>query len=171
MVPRTVRRGRGLAGRAQDLRPGAVDEGLTRAASALAVELLRRGEALRIRVRGASMLPFLRDRDVVHVDPRARGDLRPGALVCYESEPGALRVHRVRATRDGAAFVRGDALPGGEWVRPADVLGAVVAVERRGHRRHPGGAVRRHLALRFAPLLAPLVDWSLRLRQARRRVF
>jgi hypothetical protein len=116
------------------------------------------------------MLPFLRDRDIVHIDPRARGDLRPGDLICYQSGPGALRVHRVRAVRDGAVFVRGDALPGGEWIGPADVLGAVVAIQRRGRHRHPGGAVRRHLALRFAPLLAPLVEWSLRLRQARRRV-
>ena len=112
------------------------------------------------------MLPFLRDRDVVHVDPRALGDLRPGDLVCYESEPGALRVHRVRGAREGAAFVRGDALPGGEWVLRGDVLGTVVAVERCGLRRHPGGAVRRHLALRLGPLLAPLVDWSLRVRHA-----
>ena len=116
------------------------------------------------------MLPFLRDRDIVDVDPRPLDRLRPGDLVCYESEPGALRVHRLRAARPGAAFVRGDALSHGEWVPRADILGAVVAVERRGRRRpSPGGALRRHLALRLAPLLAPLVDWSLRLRHARRR--
>jgi hypothetical protein len=116
------------------------------------------------------MLPFLRDRDVVHVDPRARGDLRPGDLVCYESEPGALRVHRVRAVLGGAAFGRGDALPRGEWIRPADVLGLVIAVDRRGRSWHPGGAMQRHLALHLGPFFAPFVDWSLRLRQARRRV-
>jgi hypothetical protein len=141
-----------------------------RAGAAVAIELLRRGEALRIRARGASMLPFVRDRDVLDVDPAVRGRLRPGDLVCYESEPGVLQIHRLVAHGPAGVFVRGDALSHGEWVSPADVLGGVVALERRGRRRPcPGGAVRRRLALCLAPVLAPLVERALHLRGAWRR--
>lgn len=117
------------------------------------------------------MLPFVRDRDVVDVDPALRDRLRPGDLVCYQGEPGVLLIHRLVANGPGAVFVRGDALPHGEWVSRADVLGRVVAVERRGRRRpSPDGAIRRRLPLLLAPLLAALVEWALRLRGAWRRV-
>jgi hypothetical protein len=116
------------------------------------------------------MLPFVRDGDVLHVDPGVLGRLRPGDLVCYESEPGVLRIHRLLAQDGRAMRVRGDALAHGEWVSRAAALAGVVAIERRGRRRpYPGRPWRRWLALCLAPVLAPLVEQVMRAREAWRR--
>jgi hypothetical protein len=116
------------------------------------------------------MWPSLRHGDVLHVDPALRERLRPGDVVCYESEASVLRIHRLVAARPDALLVRGDALGHGEWVSRGDLLGVVDALERRGRRRRVrGGAVRRRLSLFLAPLLAPLVDRVLRVRASCRR--
>jgi len=46
-----------------------------RRADELAVQVLRRGHPLRIKTRGGSMLPFLRDGDVALVVPSARTEI------------------------------------------------------------------------------------------------
>src|SRR5712664_4034589 len=94
----------------------------------LAVELLRRGGPLRIKARGASMLPFVRDGDIVFVTPTAKG-IDIGDIVCYETAPGRLCLHRL-IRRDGDRFVaKGDALSFTEVIEPTQLLGKVVAFE------------------------------------------
>ena len=98
----------------------------------LAGPFLQRGNTLRLRARGGSMLPFLRDGDLLEVHPVAPVEVRVGDVICYEPSPGALCLHRVVA-RDGRGFVtRGDALTQVEVVPAASVLGRVSAVERHG---------------------------------------
>jgi len=98
----------------------------------LAGPFLQRGNTLRLRARGGSMLPFLRDGDVLEIRPVASVEVRVGDVICYEPSPGALCLHRVVA-RDGRGFVtRGDALTQVEVVPAASVLGRVSAVERHG---------------------------------------
>lgn len=82
----------------------------------------------RVLVRGPSMVPTLRDRDVVLVHMRAKPD--PGAvvLVRWEGRPGQLSVKRaVHPDRDGW-HVEGDNRFGSTDSRelgPAIVLGVI----------------------------------------------
>jgi signal peptidase I len=98
----------------------------------LAAEVLRRGARLRIKARGGSMVPFLRDGDVVLVTPVADTDVAVGDVICYEAPPGGLCLHRVIERKRDRVLAKGDALAFTEVVDPADVLGKVVAVQRRG---------------------------------------
>jgi len=85
-----------------------------------------------LRARGSSMLPFLRDGDVLEIRPAAPAEIHVGDVICYEPSPGTLCLHRVVAC-DGRGFVtRGDALTHVEVVPAGSVLGRVRAVERRG---------------------------------------
>ncbi|MEV0056932.1 S24/S26 family peptidase [Saccharopolyspora shandongensis] len=82
----------------------------------------------RLLVRGPSMVPTLRDRDVVLL--RLRGSARPGdvALVRWVQRPGQLSVKRA-LRRDGDGWhVEGDNAFGSTDSRelgPAEVLGVI----------------------------------------------
>lgn len=126
----------------------------------LAGTFLRRGNTLRLRARGESMLPFLRHGDVLHVRPLAAAAVRVGDVICYAPSPGRLHLHRVVA-RDERGFVtRGDALPYVEAVPATAVLGRVIARERGGRvRRLDTAAARRsgRAIVTAAPLVARLL--------------
>lgn len=103
----------------------------------LSAEILRAGVALRFRARGASMLPLVRDGDVVHVRPVCPNKLRVADVVLCCSHPGRVVVHRVvgkRAGPEGVRFtVQGDQVsrPDGQ-IPAAQVYGRVTAIERAG---------------------------------------
>jgi hypothetical protein len=101
----------------------------------LAAQLLRRGKGLRIKARGGSMVPFLRDGDVALVTPTAGSEVGVGDVVCYEMPPGRLYLHRVIARDRDRVVAKGDALPFTEVVERAQLLGTVVAIERHGRVR------------------------------------
>ena len=101
----------------------------------LAAQLLRRGKRLRIKARGGSMVPFLRDGDVALVTPTAGSEVGVGDVVCYEMPPGRLYLHRVIARDRDRVVAKGDALPFTEVVERAQLLGTVVAIERHGRVR------------------------------------
>ena len=78
------------------------------------------------------MRPSLRDGDVVsvvRVDPLGFG---VGDVICYESAPGRLSLHRVIGREADHVVTKGDALAWVERVPVGSVLGRVTAVERRG---------------------------------------
>jgi hypothetical protein len=101
-------------------------------AEELATQVLRGGEPLRIKARGSSMLPFVRDGDVALVTPIVPASIAIGDIVCYETTPGRLLLHRV-IRRDGERFaMKGDALHYTEVVERTQLLGKVVGLERRG---------------------------------------
>ncbi len=110
------------------------------------LELLRgakeRGVALRTTVRGVSMTPFVRDRDVVTVAPLNGHTLTCGDIVAVALRaPERLVVHRLVARRRGGWLVRGDnCLRADGVVGRSDILGRVVRVERDG--REVGLGVR-----------------------------
>jgi hypothetical protein len=140
----------------------------------VAGQLLRQGGRLKIKARGGSMIPFVLDGDVTVVTA-ARGDeIEVGDVICYATLPGRLFLHRVIG-RDGDRFVaKGDALSFSELVPPAQLLGRVVAVERRGRLRRLDTRTARWRGRGIAacsPLVARLVPLALGLRRAWRRVF
>lgn len=103
-----------------------------RLADELAVQVLRRGASLRIKARGGSMLPFLLDGDVALVMPAAGTEISVGDVICYETPPGRLFLHRVIGRKRERFVAKGDALAFTDLIDPGQVLGKVVAVQRRG---------------------------------------
>jgi hypothetical protein len=139
----------------------------------LAILTLRRGNALRLRARGGSMLPFLRDGDVLEVRPAGAGEVAAGDVACYESPAGGLCLHRIVARDARGLLARGDALAAVERVPATALLGLVTAVERRGRRWRLGTrAARRRgrLIARIAPVVARLLPLGRALHRAARAI-
>ncbi len=129
--------------------------------------LLLQGKIVRLRVRGYSMPPAIRDGEVVWIAPLRPGDIVAGRVVLYLRENGRPIIHRVirRGRRGGRQilYIGSDRFPGrGEWVSPERVYGRVVALERGGRRVRLDGWRGRlwgwvFLLLRpFRPLIARL---------------
>jgi hypothetical protein len=139
----------------------------------LAAEVLRRGGSLRIKARGGSMLPFLRGGDVVTVAPTPSSAVTIGDVICYESPPGRLLLHRVIRRHDAGFVTKGDALSWTESIDAAAVLGTVVAIEREGRAvRWNSDAARRwnRVIASVSCLIPPLLAVVLPLRRLVRTV-
>ncbi len=102
------------------------------------LELLRavteRGLSLRTTVRGISMMPSIRDEDVVTIAPMDDRGPRVGEVVAFVL-PGAdkLMLHRVVARKPVGWLLRGDNCRESDGVVAGEkVLGRVVRVERNG---------------------------------------
>jgi hypothetical protein len=139
----------------------------------LAAQSLRRGNTLRLRARGSSMLPFVLDGDVLVVRAASAAEVEIGDVICYEPPAGGLCLHRVIARRGRGFVTRGDALTYVEMVPDTTVLGLVVARERAGRRAalDTTRARRRgRLIAHLAPALARLLPLARGLRRALRAV-
>ncbi|MEZ4466169.1 MAG: S24/S26 family peptidase [bacterium] len=99
------------------------------AAAALALEALAAGHAVRLRARGASMVPFVQDGDVLILAPDAAhagiGDL----VLVPRGDFGV--VHRIVARLGQRVCVKGDALPVPDgWFDRRRLPARVVGIER-----------------------------------------
>ena len=102
----------------------------------LAGELLGRGHRVRFRAEGGSMHPAIRSGETLIVEPVSPADLERGDIALHHSRRG-ITAHRVVEIRDEGGrkplFVtRGDNVGSAdEPVEPRQILGKVVAVERK----------------------------------------
>ena len=111
------------------------------------------------------MHPFIRDDDVVTVEPLGGRDLCVGQVIAFRTEGARLMLHRVvRVCADGRdgerVEVRGDNRAESDgWVSAVDVLGVVTRVERHGRRVRLGMGRERTLVagLSQRSALQPLV--------------
>lgn len=72
-------------------------------------ELLRQGKSVRIRVRGSSMLPFLRHNDDALLAPPEGKRIRKGTVVVAQTDESDIVLHRIRQiTSDGSITLLGD---------------------------------------------------------------
>lgn len=118
------------------------------------LELLRgmheRGVPLRIMVRGSSMHPFIRDRDVLTIAPLDSRDPRAGEVVAFTHPvTGRLVIHRVIKETDRGWLLRGDncSKSDGE-VTKEQIIGRVTRIERGGREVGLGlGPERKLIAL------------------------
>lgn len=108
----------------------------------LAAASLENTGALRLRVSGSSMLPAVRPGDVLSIRRCAATEARAGDLVLFR-RGDRLFVHRVLRAAAGAVETRGDAMdvPDPPVAAP-DLLGKVVAIERRGRAFAPRAGTR-----------------------------
>lgn len=106
------------------------------------------------------MLPLLRDGDTALVRPL--GDTMPavGDVICYETPPTGLRLHRVIERSPDGVVAKGDALGYVEHVARAHILGSVVAVQRRGRITWLDGWLARWCG-RAAAALSPVIPCAL----------
>lgn len=138
-------------------------------AEEVAGQLLRQGGRLKIKARGGSMIPFVLDGDVALVTAADGNEIRVGDVICYETSPGRLFLHRVIALAGDRFVARGDALSFSELVPRARLLGRVVALERQGRIRRLDTRMarwRNRTIVALSPLVARLLPLALRLRHA-----
>lgn len=99
---------------------------------ALAIESLRHGGSLRLRVHGQSMLPTVWPGDVVEVQASTLRNIDRGDLVlAYRDEHFIL--HRYIAESGDGFVLRGDSMPCPDpEYPPGSLLGKAIRVERSG---------------------------------------
>jgi len=132
----------------------------------LSAEILSRGGSLRFKAHGCSMFPFIRDGDVLTVQPVEAASLKVGEVALYRANGKRLAAHRVvgRCVQDGRVVlrIRGDAATGpDERVQVEQVLGRVVSVQRREKVVRLDQGIQRLAALLWVRL-SPLGHWFLR---------
>jgi ribosomal protein S18 acetylase RimI-like enzyme len=130
---------------------------------------LERGQRVRLTANGSSMTPFIRDGDVVELEPlHAAWTL--GDIVLAESAAEHYVIHRIVRLVGDRVWLRGDAQAQREGPVPRQaVLGRAVTASRNGRVRALDRGWRR-LAGRVWVLCAPLGVWLLRLIGFARRV-
>ena len=102
--------------------------------SSLVEGVLREGAAVRLRVSGASMLPYLSGGDVLTIAPVGERLPQLGDVAALKRRSDErLVIHRIVEIRNGRYVLKGDSLPGidGEF-GASELLGVVDRVERAG---------------------------------------
>lgn len=112
----------------------------------LATDILGQGSYLRFRAHGNSMAPFIRNGDIILVEPKKASELRIGDIVFYRRAGGRHVAHRLigKGGNDGSLVLttRGDNLRHLDGsVFPEQVLGRVVRIEGQGRYLRVGGKV------------------------------
>jgi hypothetical protein len=117
----------------------------------LATYLLGDGHAMRFRARGSSMLPAVRDGDILEVRPIAAAALATGDIVLYRSFGSGIVVHRVvdirKQEEKTLVRVKGDSSALSDpQVEQSRLLGRVESIQRRGNTIYPRGWPSRYSA-------------------------
>jgi hypothetical protein len=117
----------------------------------LARKLLAEGRSIRFAARGTSMSPFVRDGDLLTVEPARANNLRIGDIVLFLTSADKLVAHRLHggaASPEGQRLlVRGDNQIESDLIEPAQVLGRAIDVRRGSRARDPSSWPRRIAAL------------------------
>ena len=120
----------------------------------LAQEVLTRGLNLRIKVSGESMHPFIRNDDILVIEPRSAANVNIGDIVLNRQPSGTYIVHRL-IKRNGAATLvtKGDSQSNYDIPFAAEqVIGRVVRIEGRRKRMKLTGGPGRVLGWTMAQL-------------------
>jgi signal peptidase I len=129
-------------------------------------DLLAQGTRVRLAVGGVSMVPRLRNGDLVTIEPLQGKDARFGELVLFRREDGAPVLHRVVRRWRSRLQTRGDAnIRLDPSIDAACVLGRVRRIERAGSRSidlETTGERVRAVAIGAANLLCSGLYYKLR---------
>jgi GNAT superfamily N-acetyltransferase/molybdopterin converting factor small subunit len=110
--------------------------------------VIEKDASFRFRARGFSMYPFIKDRDVITLEPLHR-PLKSGDVVAFR-QPHAdkLAVHRIISAKGSSFLIKGDNVPEPDGLIPReDIFAMAAAVERKGERVGGGlGSARGLLA-------------------------
>jgi signal peptidase I len=103
----------------------------------LAENVLQGGNMLRFRAMGGSMYPFVRNGDILEIEPLHGGQVRLFDIILYKTGDQRLLAHRVvginHQQKTPEIILQGDALLLKDLPIPTDqVLGRVIAIQRNG---------------------------------------
>ena len=100
----------------------------------LSTELLQDGQSIRFCAHGMSMKPTIQHGDFVTVEPVEPSDIRRGDIVLYRTRDHVIAHRVVGLTASRRFLFCGDGIETADQpVRPDQILGKVVALERDGH--------------------------------------
>lgn len=96
--------------------------------------VLDKGLPFRFRVKGCSMLPFIKEEDVVTIFPVKDSRLRYGDVVAFMNpRTGKLSIHRIISKRGCFYYLKGDNNADGDGlISENNIFGRVKKVERAG---------------------------------------
>ena len=116
--------------------------------------ILERGIPFRIKARGFSMSPFIKNNDVITISPLAASTIHIGDVVAFiHPETGKVCVHRMIKKKGNHYFIKGDNVPFPDGLIPRDqILGVVTQAVRKGKRVHWGFGLERRV-IAFGPFL------------------
>lgn len=101
---------------------------------ALIESVLEKKVSFRFQARGYSMVPAIRNNDLITVSPL--GDLLPrrgDVLAFRHPDRPQMLVHRVLGMKEKKYFIRGDNCPATDgWIPLKNILGEIMRVERSG---------------------------------------
>lgn len=106
----------------------------------LSKDVLARGACLRFLARGGSMRPLIRDGDILEIQPIEVAEVRVGDVIFFRGHRGNMLAHRlVRRTQaengETTLIAKGDSASRFDRpVRPDQLFGKVVSIERQGKR-------------------------------------
>ena len=103
----------------------------------IALSILEDGHTLRFRARGESMNPFIRNGDILEVQPVSGDNYRRGDVLLCKLESQRIVAHRVISIQGEkgrrSLVMKGDSAPCKDGITNYEqVLGRVVSVERGG---------------------------------------
>src|SRR6266496_5694835 len=105
------------------------DRTQSQAFGAVADELVAAGLSFRFQARGRSMLPAVRDGEILHVQPVDTATIRLADIVLFKDGAG-FKAHRVVSRHNGLFVTRGDAgLEPDNAIRGSQIMGKVIAKE------------------------------------------
>ncbi len=110
-------------------------------------DTIEKGASLRFKASGFSMIPFIRNGDVVVVSPLSKDmDLFGRTVAAIHPGSKNLAVHRVVGTTGGDYILKGDNVVSVDGIVPKkDILGYVSNIERRGRKVLIGLGLERSL--------------------------
>lgn len=101
----------------------------------------------RMRVKGFSMWPFIKNRDIVTICAPAHINIYTGMVAAF-SHPKTkkLIIHRVIGRNSLHFYIKGDNVTGPDGVIPMqDIIGIITGVERHGKKCLCGLGIERHV--------------------------
>jgi len=128
--------------------------------------VLDKGFSFKFRTKGNSMVPFIKEGDIITVSPLLTKKPRLGEVVAFvHPDTGKLIVHRIIKEQTKGFLIQGDGVidHADSQVPPECVLGRVTCIERNGTQTHLGlgfervsiaWLVRLRLLIRFRKLFA-----------------
>jgi len=125
----------------------------------LVQETLAKGAGFRFKVKGFSMLPFIRDGDVVTMSPTSKFPVGFGKSVAFiDSKTNKLVIHRIIGKNKGLYLIKGDNAFGADGLIPKEnILGCVTKIERNGKNIFLGLGSERLIIALFSKIRV----WSL----------
>lgn len=114
----------------------------------LAAEILGSGGSISVRALGTSMIPSIWPGDLLMIDSISPQQIVTGDVILFRQQ-SRFYIHRIVCTDTSGCSIswitRGDALLEEDPpVRPSELLGRVVAIERNGRRIQPTRQSRRN---------------------------